>query len=301
VELKMPDSIIWTRTSDGISLAFGATPESPYQLLQHDGFAVGEFDHVTTRPIVGHGDYWTDLRFRERVVTLDVLLRASGLGGLQNLRSQLISALNPIRGGGTLALTQSNGLVRALDCVLAEPPPMATAQHIGGRALRTTLRLRSTGDPFFYDPAGSLAIATVPIGVVSNFIFPWSFPWTLGASGIGAGLELTNAGDVPTPLEIWVTGQAVTPKIRNTTTGEAIEFNRPAAPLTVANGSVLYVNTDPRRPVVQIDGVDAWIYLSRAELWQVQPGVNDVAVEVSGATTANSAAALQFQNRYLGV
>jgi hypothetical protein len=290
----MPDIMVWMRSLDGASLTFGADASSQFQLLHHDGFAVGDFEHIATAAIDGHGDFWLDAHAKERIVTLDVLLRASSLAGLQGLRAQLSSTLNPFRGSGTLVLTQSNGIVRAFDCVLAEPPPMPTAAHIGARVLRTTLRLRSVGLPFLYDPA--IKSVSVAANATGTFMFPLTFPLTVAQSGVGVSLMLNNAGDVPTPVQITVVGPAIAPQIRNATTDESVEWSG-----TVADASPLYVDTDPRVPVVTLYGAPAWSYLTRAEFWQLQPGANDVEIAISGTAGANTAATVQWIERYLGI
>jgi hypothetical protein len=289
-----PHAATYVRKSDGAELQFDTATTAPFRLLHHEGFAVGDFEHIATAAIDGHGDFWLDARAKERISSLDILLQASSLTGLEALRRQLIAILNPLRGSGTLYLVTGSGDVRAFDCVLAESLPLPTASHIGGRRMRTIVRLRSVGLPFLYDAA--LRSVSVPAPGTGTFILPVTLPATLASSTVGVQMVLSNDGDVPTPVRITVVGPAVTPKLRNLTTGESIEFA-----LTIAPASPLYVDTDPRVPVVTLYGAPAWSYLTRAEFWQLQPGANTIEIAFSGTSATQTTATVAWNERFLGV
>jgi hypothetical protein len=290
----MPDTLVYTR-SDGLVLDLSDNVN--YKFRHHEGFGIGDFDHTAVDVPTLDGDYWFGTRFKTRTVTVDIVINATNLASLQTKRGQLLSALNPHPYSGKLTLTQSNGVVRCLDCVLSSTLPMPTSQHIGRAHMALSLQFRSVGSPFLYDPVQQSTTIT-PSG--GGFTFPWQFPFVLAQSQIYAAPVINNPGDVPTPVEINLTGPALNPIFQNSTTGQTFSFSGGLANVDINPGGILYINTDPRKRRVQLYGVDAWDKLVAADFWGLNAGANNLFFDIGNTTVATSLVISWF-NRYLGV
>jgi hypothetical protein len=233
-------------------------------------------------------------------VTLDLTLYANGLAALQNLRRSVIEALNPTTRSGTLKFTQANGDERWFDCVLAESLPMPTTQHVGRHAMMLTLRFRSVGEPFLYDPiTQEYEVASGLGGSSGNFMGGgFQFPFVLSQSGVFNEVVLTYDGDVPTPVEITLYGPGIEPVLRNDTLGREVGFA--GSGLSLPTGGVLAVNMDPRQRDVIFQGLSGWPYLRQSGFWWLRPGPNALSFEVSGSD-ANTLLVMRYRKRFLGV
>jgi hypothetical protein len=286
--------------SDGVTLDLNDGVN--IKLRHHDGFGIPEFQHAVTASPGLDGDYWFGVRYPPRIVTLDLTLYASGLIALENLRRTVISKLNPTGRSGKLKITQTNGTVRWFDCVLAESLPMPTTQHIGQRAMNLTVRFRSVGEPFLYDPVDKeYTVASGASGAGGNFMLGkggMGFPFLLSQSGVFNEVVMTNPGDVPTPVEITLYGPGIEPVLRNDTLGRAVGFA--GSGLNLPSGQMLVVNMDPRERDVTFQGLNGWPYLRESGFWWLEPGANDLSFEVSGSNQY-TLLVMRYRERYLGL
>jgi hypothetical protein len=268
------------------------------KLRHHDGFGIPEFQHAVVPSPGIHGDYWFGVKYPARTVTLDLVLYAASLSALQNLRAEVIDTLNPSVYTGILKVTQANGITRHLDCVLAESLPMPTNQHVGQRSMLLSVRFRTVGAPFFYDPIKKTH--TVPPGSsAGNFMVGgFVFPFTLTQSGVYSEAVLAYAGHVPTPVEINLYGPGLDPILRHETLNRTISFL--GSGLTLPPGGVLYVNTDPRARNVQVGALSAWPYLRESGFWWLQAGENRISFELGG-TSPTTTLVMTYYDRYLGL
>jgi Phage tail protein RIFT-related domain/Siphovirus-type tail component, C-terminal domain len=268
------------------------------KLRHHDGFGIGEFAHTTAASPGLHGDFWFGVKYAARTLTVDVILMAAGLGALQTLRARLIDVLNPSVFSGRLELIQANGAALYFDCVLAESLPMPTFQHIGQRGMTLSLRFRSTGAPFFYSPVAQQYTVNPGVAAGNFMVGGFTFPFTLSQSGVFNEVVLTYPGHVPTPVEIRFYGPGIEPVMRNQTLGRTIGFL--GSGLSLGQGTLLYINTDPRYRDVTVPGVNGWSYLRESGFWWLQPGPNRLSFELGGSTPATYLT-MTYLNRYLGV
>lgn len=269
------------------------------KLRHHDGFGIPEFQHAVSPSPGIDGDYWFGVRYPPRILTLDVTLFADGLLALQNLRRTLISALNPTIRTGRLELTQVNGLARRFDCVLAETLPMPTTQHVAQHAMMLTLRFRSVGEPFLYDPVPQPYTVVSGTAAPGNFMVTgFSFPFRLSQSGTFNQVVMTYQGDVPTPVAITVYGPAIEPVFRNDTLGRTVSFV--GSGLTLPKDGTLTVDMDPRNRDVIYQGGNGWPYLRESGFWWLQPGPNALSFEIGGSTP-DTRLVMTYRRRYLGL
>lgn len=267
--------------------------DDPYQLNAHDGFGITDFDDTYVDPPGVHGSYWYDTRMSAKIITVDFDVHEVGVIERQGRRRDLVALLNPLLGIGTLRLEQINGVIREMKCKLAESFSMPTDNFKGAGGMQYIMRFKSHGIPALYDPTiNTLALAPALSG---NFTFPWSFPRSFAQSGIYSTPAINNVGDIDTPIHITLFGPLINPVFTNTTTGETLSL----IGLTLVAGQQLDIDTDPQNLVVQVNGIDAWQYIDKAQFWMLAPGVNNVILDIGGTTSA-STGNVTWYSRYLG-
>lgn len=114
------------------------------------------------------------------------------------------------------------------------------------------------------------------------FWFPFFIPEgegiQFGPGGYTAVID--NAGTVETPVEIWIYGPALLPRLDNETTGQSIVLNTALAPY-----EHIYINTTPQQKKIQLVNalnqttVNAWdkmVFGSNYRLWALTPGRNAI-------------------------
>lgn len=269
-----------------------------YKMIQHEGFGISDFTHFSTAVPEQHGEIWHGIRMGVKVITIDLLIKGNGIAALEDNKRALLALVNPLlvdRRGGKIAklrLTQSNGSVRQMDCVLSEALPMGTAAHIAQRAARYQLRFRSLADPSLYDPTAQSVTFTQASS--SAFAFPFSFPFTLGASGIFQITTITNPGDMPSQPVFDILGPALNPLLKNTTQGRTLGITG-----SIPAGQHMIIDTDPTKLTVLLNGVSRKDMITAVDYWNLLPGVNAITLDLGGTDT-NTRVTVSWTNRYIG-
>lgn len=265
----------------------------PYMLDGHDGFGISEFTDTTVDPPGLHGSYWYDTRMNAKVVTIYFTYFGDGVIERQSARRDIVRLFNPLLGPGIMRLEQVNGSVRELRCKLAESMPLPTDDFVGSGGQRFTARFKSDGIPALYDP--TVNVLPFAASMSGNFSFPWSFPRVFAQSGYFNILDVTNIGDIETPVAIHLVGPLSNPIIRNDTTNEQISLNG----ITLGLNETLDINTDPGNTIVKINGIDAWQYVRDANFWELARGDNHIVLDI-GSTNTNTSGTLTWYTRYIG-
>lgn len=159
------------------------------------------------------------------------------------------------------------------------------------------------------DPAWREATATIDrlAYLAGGFKFPLSIPAVdqqspgvrFGARGYAA--NIFNAGDVPAPLLLEITGTAIRPKIELTKTGEFMAVNR-----ELEAGDLLTISTvrgQKHATITRAIGTieNAMSYIDSESTWlQLQPGLNELTYS-SGDDTTTATVIIQTYSRYSGV
>lgn len=287
----MPDYDVITYTRpDGQVINLS---DPPYMVEAYDGFGIGEFDHTTVSPPGSHGEYWYDTRMAAKVLSITYVYIGDGVVERLNARRDVVRLFNPLMGPGVLRIAQANGITRDIDCILAESLPLPSEEFLGPGSYRTVVRFKSHGVPAFRDPTlNSIAVAG---GTSSSTYFPWSFPRTFAQSGFFYRVQVTNVGDIDTPVRLTMRGPLNAPIFRNETTGKTVSLPS----LVLGIGDVLLIDTDPTKYVVQVNGVDRWDLLSDTDFWDLVPGINTILFDIGGGTI-NTGGTLEWYTRELG-
>lgn len=275
-----------------------------YRVLHHDGLGIGDFEHLAVSVPELHGEFWYDMKFSAKVVTLDLRIIGSSFIDLENKKRRLMDYFNPVivnpKIGRTpvLRVRQANGTELQMDCVLHEAATMPTQQHIGQFNARFLFRFRSLAEPFLYESQPQEIIYY--IGASMGFHVPFRLPLTVGSGGIFQRPVLHNDGHAASPVRIDIEGPCQSPVLTNETVNRVIAFENVAAPIALLAGQHLVIDTDPFKQIVEQDGVPVWQTLSQAEFWQIEPGYNQLQIEMNG-TTVGTRVVITWARRFLGM
>jgi hypothetical protein len=278
--------------------------EINYRVLHHDGFGIGDFENLAVGVPELHGEFWYDMRFQAKVISLDVRIIAQSFIDLEDKKSQLMDFFNPVvvnpRIGNTpvLRVRQANGKELQINCILHEAATLPTQQYIGQQNARYIFRFRTLAEPFWYEAFPQEIVYY--LGATTGFRFPWRLPFFVGSGGILQRPVLHNNGHAPTPVRVDITGPGSSPILTNETTSRRIAFENVGAPLVLLAGEHLIVDTDPFKQIVEKNGVPVWNTLSEAEFWQIEVGYNQLRFDMGG-TGAGSSIKVNWARRYLGM
>lgn len=278
--------------------------EVNYRILHHDGFGIGDFENISVSVPELHGEFWYDMKFSAKIVTLDMRIIANSFIDLENKRAQLMEYFNPVvvnpKLGNVpvLRVRQANGSELQMDCVLHEAATLPTQQYIGQQNARYIFRFRTLAEPFWYE-AHPQEI-TYYVGPTTGFKFPFRLPFVVGAGGIFQRPILHNNGHAPTPIRLDIEGPCLSPILANETNGRTLAFQNAAAPLSILAGQHLIVDTDPFRQIVELNGAPVWNTLSQAEFWQIEVGYNQLRFDL-GATSSATKIVINWARRYVGM
>jgi len=280
-----------------------------YRLIQHDGFGIGDFEHLSVSVPELHGEYWYDTKFSAKVVTIDLRIIAQSFVDLENKKRQLMDYFNPLFVNPradqipVIRYRQANGTELQMNCILHETASLPTQQHIGQFNARYIFRFRSIAEPFLYEVPQQQIVYY--IGAATGFsvggtLPPFRLPFHVGAGGIYQRPVLNNNGHAPTPVLIDIEGPCNSPIIANETNGRTIAFENVSAPMTLLAGDHLIIDTDPFRQKVNVNGTPRWEALSQAEFWQIEVGFNQLRFELTG-TGPTTRMVVTWARRYLGL
>jgi hypothetical protein len=151
-------------------------------------------------------------------------------------------------------------------------------------------------DPYYFDP--DPVTITLTTGTPADFFNPYL---SLSSAEVLGETLITNPGDVDAWPSWTIAGPATLVTITRNDTGEAFVLDPNATSIAHGNlllGESVSVSTDP--PSVRYQDGTNWIGALNwpaAVLWGLQPGENDLTVELDGAGTG-SAVTLTFYPRY---
>ena len=221
---------------------------------------------TTVRVPQAQGGRFRYARHNERVATIPVVLPGPDTGR-DELR-RWATALDPVKGEGTLTVVQGSHPGRQLVCVyeagldsFAEQSPLLGL---------TTLAFRAA-DPYWQDSTEQQIVASINTSTFTWFPF---LPLVLGASDVFAAATITNGGDVDAWPVVTITGPGTDLNVTNQTSGQTWAFTG-----SIAAGSVLIVDTRPGHKSVTLDGFNAFGRLTDTSvLWPLEPGSNRVTI-----------------------
>jgi phage-related protein len=240
----------------------------------------------------GDGSSLRAVRHDTREFTLPVWIEAPDQGALRAAKRALVRSMNPKRGDGLIRVTSPIGDQREIVCrVAAGLEGVERIDDTSGLWMQMFPLVFRANNPYWRDISD--IAATYTVGTPSTF-FPF-FPIRLSNAQVFTDASPDNVGDVDA-WPVWtLTGPGSTIYLRNLTTGYVLNLAT-----TLGSGESAVIDTRPgAKTVTKADGTNLFSQLSNSSfLWPLEPGVNSLRIEMSGATAASSVS-MAFRPHYL--
>ena len=238
----------------------------PFLLTSVEGLDLPQPNNQEDKAPFQDGTTPIDQLFKPReIVVSGSILAPQDFSGIATYRRQLLSALNPKAGPGTLTY-QNNLRSYLMQQVVAEGSLFKNKQlDYPYQDFQITFYCH---DPYLYD--------TTPTSV-----------------GIGASTLVQNLGDVEAPVTITIPGPCTNPTITNVTTGLSIAYVG-----SVPSGTSLVISTVFGNKSALLGGVNAMPNISPSStFWSLLLGNNYIEATFGSGTPSVT---LAFYNKYLG-
>ena len=293
-------TLIWTPANGDGDMLWG--PDFPYRLHDVEGLENTLSSVTMIKSPSQLGETPVDVMVPPRVITVQLRLLEADMESYWNARRVLSRALtqpqprgNSVPKLGTLRVLREG--LPAFD-IDASPrsSPQITPSGVGFPGGVADIELVCPY-PYFREAVDSeRTMETAGAG----FEFSVQFPVESESNNIEQ--TIVNAGDVPAPIRARLYGDATTVRLRNVTTGEVFEVtgNVPATHYIEVNTefgakSVELVTIATGARVNAMDRLN----LNMADLWQLQPGSNQVLFEAD--LNPSGRATVVWRQRYDGI
>lgn len=235
----------------------------------------------------GDGAIFQGRRALPREVTLPLIILADTFDDLETYRRELMTAFNPRRGAGTLTwASRSDGERRSLECIYSSGLDSA----VNGRLAPVThtayqLVLRAV-DPYWYSDWREIEFTPT---IVSSDFFPGP-PFFISDTRVFGTQEVVIDSEVETFPEFVLVGPGVNAELTNELTGQTLDLT----PNLATTADTLTIRTDPRVPAAQKftdeNGANVWATSAGQfpSLWALQPGPQEVTVNMTGGSTGSN-------------
>ncbi|GGM64057.1 hypothetical protein GCM10012275_38220 [Longimycelium tulufanense] len=234
------------------------------------------------------------VRHATREFVLPLWISDSSESALRTTLRDLVKAMDPARGDGTIRVTAPGGDQREIVCRYAGGLELdeILGDTSGPLVQRTPVVFRAF-DPYWR--ATSDTVDTYTTGTTATF-FPF-FPIRLSSSEVFADPTVNNVGDVEA-WPVWtITGPGSNVNLKRFTGGETKTLTLST---TLGAGETAEIDTRPgKKTVTKGDGTNLFGSLSSSSvLWPLLAGDNPIRVEMTGSTS-DSSVKLAFRPRYL--
>lgn len=248
------------------------------------------------------GGIFRDARAVAREIMIPIYLHGIDRKSIRDLKSRLVSALNPKKGFCVLKFMEGDGIPRFLRCYYKDGMEGSETEDQSGFTWKKYGLQFVAYDPYFY--SDDVQVAQWEFGAIQPFLDPTKalYPFRLNSGRVsGDQVDIFNPGDV----EAWPKWELMGPI-------KAFEFVGPDGHSfgveargdssdVVPAGRTLTVDSRPGYKVLRDDqGTNYWPLLKpQPELWSIPDGVSTCTVDITpGAPSAR--VRLTFQPRYEG-
>lgn len=316
------DGRLVSRSGDGSDLAdyqfsyngltFDGTTDNaaPYRLLNFSGLERQMRSQDQDRPL-GHGSVFGTDYMGGRTIVLEMLIQTTPLL-LQAAIDDLSKCWAPITNLGRLNMKLPGKNARF---VKGRPRRFGVnAERWGKGWAKAAMEFVCPTPYIFGDEHTGATMAMQPL--VNGMTFTAdTYPTHPGAGGLtftadtyppepGAGgldftpaintgaLMLTNYGGYAAPWEMTVRGPITTPTILHVESGQEIVFAE-----SLAEGEILYLASEDH--TVTMGGANRYSFLSKAEWFDLNPGVNTIRIISGGDVGEPGTATITFHDTYI--
>lgn len=261
------------------------------------GFGGAEADHMTSQTPNQTGATYYFSRYNERNIAFQFYLMSSSFDFLQTQKQNIARYFSASYGMGTLQIYTDSADTKLYEIQAIPDGNASMFQTIGSASSNMCLCsvTMTAFSPMFYDPDMQEVSFS---GYGGGFTLPFSYPFSLGTSGIGM---VWNNGSTITPATIVINGPFTNPVLTNNRTGESIKVV-----VALSEGEQLVINTDPdNSSVTFIDssGNETNMFYAVSTdsvLWKLLPGMNEIEYTDSGLI-GNNPITVSWRNEYTGV
>lgn len=261
------------------------------------GFGGVEVDHMTSQTPNQNGMSYYFSRYNSRNLAFQFYLVSSSFDFLQTQKQSIARYFSASYGVGKLQIYTDSADTKYFEIEAVPDGNLNLFQTISTAQDNMCLCsvTMSAFSPMFYDPN----MQTVSFsGYGGGFSLPFTYPFTLGTTGIGAVL---NNGSTTVPAKIVINGPFTNPVLTNNRTGESIRVV-----VALSEGEQLVINTDPNNSsitFVDSEGNETNMFYAvsvDSVLWKLLPGMNEIEYTDSGSI-GNNPIAVSWRNEYAGV
>ena len=240
--------------------------------------------NLDSDPAVGRqGNVLRRARVSERDVELPIDVIA---GDVRDKIRELFSALNPLRGDARLRVEYDDGQTRDLVGRVASIEAVEDEGSSHGGYQRMMVVFRAF-DPYW---RGDEVVRDYQVSAPDFFTATDGFPLQLAGATIIATVSEDNEGDADA-WPVWTIRGPGVPRIEGN--GAVIEFDD----LTLGEGEVLEIDTEPGVKTVTLDGASVYDQLTlESSLFALSPGVNTLDIDLDEGT-ADSLVRLRYRPR----
>jgi len=273
------------------------TLEKPYIITKLEGMGVANVDTQYQKAAFQDGQTYLGNTLEPIELTFEMALVADTESELFELRKTINTVFNPKLRKGKLLYTYPLG-EKEIECIVSIPPRFAGGHENKTNKMQRVLLTLIAPIPFWLDNfvSGETLGFSIPLfefdlEIIEDFEF--------AVDGTNR-TNLSNDGDVETPVEIIFNGPAINPIITNETTGEFIKVTQ-----TLLEGECLTIATGfGNKSVIFNDGSTDTNAFGNIDLdstfWQLQVGDNEVVYSAdTGIDTAS--VNISYTQRYVGV
>jgi hypothetical protein len=257
------------------------------------------------------GGIFRDARAVAREIMLPIYLHGIDRRTVKQIKSRLVSALNPKKGYCVLKFVEGDATPRYLKCYYKSGMEGSEAQDQSGFTWKKFGIQLTAYDPYFY--SDDVQVAQWTFGGGQPFLSTTEafYPLRLNAGILsGSEVSVSNPGDVEAWPRWELTGpikgfQFTSPEIANpdgTKTNLSFGVTAPGdGSDVVAGGRTLIVDTRPSFKSLKDDlGTNYWPDLDASpQLWSIPEGESTCTVDIVPGST-NAKVRLVFQPRYEG-
>ena len=251
--------------------------------------------HQSSKAPYQDGETYIDTIFGTANPVLEFYIIGESRQEVHDRRLIVAKHFNPKYGVGTLKWVQDDGITTYwLDCV-PKQPLFPAGEEGRGEDFQAVIIEFIALNPYWYNPT---QVERIMVSFSGGFSFPFKYPFNLGT--VGDKITADNAGDVETPVIIYLYGEVENPKIQNISTDEEISVTK-----KIEDGEILIINTafGEKSALILSGGVytNAFEYVdSDSVFWKLLPGTN-VINYTAASEGANAQCILYYYNLYSGV
>lgn len=271
---------------------------NPFWVVSMVGVGIGPVNRLESRGAQQNGSTDVGWLADNKLLNVEFFINGASRSAKAGHKDTLATILRPRSTPIKWRVRREDDLVKQIDVFLvgmADMPAIREQSFGGGQYVLAQFK---ANDPRWYEPTLESVPFFIAPGGTEGWQFPIIFPWNQEAGNVIDQTETIDyEGTADTYPEIEITGPADTPLIRNLTTGEKLEFTGNIE----AGDSWTVTITEDSADVTNEAGDSVLEYLTEDSdlgTFHLEPGSNDILVQILSGATAATSAAVRYYKRH---